>query len=104
MTIEPLKLRYRKPTFKLIFDDKRLQITVKGKGPQRNQNLTKITLLYSREDYGSVKEKLQAFDKETNISKKLHHLADALNIGSDSINLDELCFLFQILWHYPWEC
>jgi hypothetical protein len=88
--------------FKLVFDKKRRKITVRPSG-RRKAPKSSVTLEYDSYDYVVVKNELQAFLDETDLAKKMAHLADALNIGSESTELDEIVFLLQILWHYPWN-
>ena len=102
MTVESLKLRYKKPTFKIVFNDPLRRITVRGKGIKQRCGST-VTLNYDRSDYACVKEKLQSFLAEQKLTNKMCLLADAVNIGSENTELDELVFLLIILWYYEWE-
>jgi len=99
--VEPLKLRCNKQ-FTIEFMDQNKKVRLRATG-HRKGAATTTTLEYSKHDYLSVKKKLQAFQTETDIKKKLSLLADAINIGSESGELTELVFLLNILWHYPWK-
>jgi len=101
MSIEPLKLGCNKQ-FTIEFMDQNKKVRLRATG-HRKGAVTTTTLEYSKLDYLIVKKKLQAFQTEANIKKKLSLLADAMNMGSESGELTGLVFLLNILWYYPWE-
>jgi len=83
----------------IIFSD--IDLTIKLRLKYRETNLS--VLAFHVNDYSDVKELLQKFLKETDLSKKMEFLADAMNIGSLDKPLSELVFLLNILWKYDWR-